>query len=206
MRILIGSFFFLPYEGGAEKQGRLLAAELARRRVEVAYVTARLPGTAAREKVDGVSVYRIPVGPRIRGLNRLLAEGLYHLGLRKFLHTMGQDYDIFQAQGVFDITAPIMAQAARHLGRRSVLRYSRMDDLAWLRSKSPVGWCIWRAVLEADASVTNSPAVHSTMISEYGVPPGRCAVIPNAVEVPARVDRERARQRLGWERDWRVVR
>jgi len=204
MRVLVGSFFFYPYEGGAEKQGRLLARELVRRGVHVDYVTARLPGTKAREVVDGVQVYRLPFGPQVRGLHRI-QEIFFYWHLRKFLLSKASDYDIFQAQGVFDIVAPTMARVARQNKVRTILRYASVSEIERLRAKSLIGSVIWREVLQGDWHVTNSPITLARMITDYGLTEDRCLIIPNAVEMPEPIDRAYVRKELDWSSDLQIV-
>jgi glycosyltransferase involved in cell wall biosynthesis len=205
MHVLIGSTLFLPQEGGAEKQGRLLAAALAQSGVDVGYVTSRLPGTPAREIMAGVTIYRLPVGPWWPGTRRVIGELLYYLSLRRFLCSVGQQYDLFQSQGAFEITAPVMAKVARQVNRRSVIRYASMDDLGYLSLQNPLGRWIWKDTLLADAHITNSPAVYDRMVSKYGLAEDLCRVIPNAVEIPPAQDKSAARHTLGWEQNWQVV-
>lgn len=59
MRIVQLNPFFFPYAGGTERRILELGKRLARRH-EVIVVTSHLPGTAARETIDGVEVRRLP--------------------------------------------------------------------------------------------------------------------------------------------------
>lgn len=59
MRLLLTSDFFHPQIGGAERQVRLLAAELHSRGHVVEVVTVRQAGMSARDEVDGVPVHRL---------------------------------------------------------------------------------------------------------------------------------------------------
>lgn len=59
MRLLLANPYFHPHLGGIEARMRGLARELARRH-EVAVLTARLPGTAEEERLDGFTVLRCP--------------------------------------------------------------------------------------------------------------------------------------------------
>lgn len=52
--------YFAPHVGGVESHVEAVARELARRGHDVRVVTTRLPGTAERERVDGVLVRRVP--------------------------------------------------------------------------------------------------------------------------------------------------
>src|SRR5262245_6729699 len=96
MRVLLTSDFYHPVIGGAERQVRLLAAELTRRGHDVRVATTAQAGLDARDSVDGVEVERldslatavpwfsgdparrfVPPAPDprlVRGLRRMLAE------------------------------------------------------------------------------------------------------------------------------------
>jgi glycosyltransferase involved in cell wall biosynthesis len=205
MRILMGSFFSEPEEGGAEKQGRVLAAELARRGVEVSYVTARHPGGNSFLSDSGVRVCRIPVGPRVWGFNRLVGEALYATGLRRFLIRQRGCFDVVHALGAFELTAPVFASAAPAIGARSLVRFASLGDLDFLRSKSLVGRLTWRSILAADRFVGNAPGVLDNMTGRYHLAPGRCVLVPNAIEIPVACDRAQVRAMFGWHPDCKVV-
>jgi glycosyltransferase involved in cell wall biosynthesis len=199
MRILLGSFYSGPHEGGAEKQGRLLAEEFGRRGLDVRYVTASLPGGETFLASERVQVHRIPVGPRIPGFSRTVGEALYCLGLKRFLAENAGRCDVLHALGAFEVTAPLMASNAARSGARSLLRFASLGELDFLRTRSPLGRLLWRRALAADWYVGNSAPVRDTMVRTYGLPEDRCAVIGNAVIAPPSVPRAEARASLGWD-------
>ena len=205
MRILMGSFYSGGHEGGAEKQGRLLASEFARRGIGVTYVTARLPGGESFLFENGVRVHRITVGPRLRGLNFLFDDALYSVGLKRYLAATAGQFDVLHAMGAFEVTAPFMASTAPAVGAHSVVRFSSLGELEFLRSRSLVGRVIWRRVLRANWYVGNSAPVLDKMVQGYDLAPGRCTLIPNAVEFGPGLSRPEARTKLGWPAEWRVV-
>ena len=59
MRVLIASDYYPPFIGGAHRQTRLLAHELAERGHDVAVATLWYAGAAAEELDDGITVYRL---------------------------------------------------------------------------------------------------------------------------------------------------
>ena len=59
MRVLIASDYYPPFIGGAHRQTRLLAHELAQRGHDVAVATLWYAGAAAEELDDGIAVYRL---------------------------------------------------------------------------------------------------------------------------------------------------
>ncbi|TSC72474.1 MAG: glycosyltransferase [Parcubacteria group bacterium Gr01-1014_38] len=64
MRILVVNYEFPPIGGGGSTATRYLTRELKRRGHVVDVLTSRCFGLAAREVVDGVTVYRVPVRRR----------------------------------------------------------------------------------------------------------------------------------------------
>lgn len=64
MRILVVNYEFPPIGGGGSTATRYLARELVRRGHVVDVLTSRCFGLAAREVLDGVTIYRVPVRRR----------------------------------------------------------------------------------------------------------------------------------------------
>ena len=60
MRILIFSSYFLPHRGGVENYVHQTAKRLVKRGHKVWVVTSQLPGLKNSDKIDGISVLRIP--------------------------------------------------------------------------------------------------------------------------------------------------
>ncbi len=60
MKILIFSSYFLPHRGGVENYVHQTAKRLVKRGHKVWVVTARLPGLKNSDRIDGISVLRIP--------------------------------------------------------------------------------------------------------------------------------------------------
>ena len=59
MRVLIASDYYPPFIGGAHRQTRLLAHELAERGHDVSVATLWYVGAAAEELDDGITVFRL---------------------------------------------------------------------------------------------------------------------------------------------------
>jgi glycosyltransferase involved in cell wall biosynthesis len=66
VRVLFVLEYFPPHIGGVEALFAGLASGLQRRGVEVAVITLRLPGTPAREVLDGVTIVRVRAPRRLR--------------------------------------------------------------------------------------------------------------------------------------------
>ena len=195
MRILIGSYYLYPYpgSGGAERQGYLLAKALHKIGVSVSYVCARMPGQPAYEIIEDIPVYRaftginLPLGP-FRPL-------LFYMSLKSFLLKNGKEFDIFQAQGVWEVVAPAMVQAAHRLGKYAIVRYASLNDMDYLRSIFGIGRWLPSLLIKADRHITNSDLTYKEMICHYGLPEKKCSVIPNMIEIPDRQKKTRLRKR-----------
>ena len=106
MRILLTSDLFHPLIGGAERQVRLLAAELARRGHGVMVATTLQPGLATDDVVDDVPVKRLPAlatsvpwfsGDAARRFLPPLPDPRLVLGLRRL--TTAWPVDVIHASG-----------------------------------------------------------------------------------------------------------
>jgi glycosyltransferase involved in cell wall biosynthesis len=194
-RILMASFASYPLEGGAEKQGRLLATTLRARGVEVTYVAARLPGMPAYEVRDGVPFYRVFCGPWKKYLRRLAASTAYQVALAIFLLRVGRHYDIFHCHGAFDVSAAGLVVMARLLGRVSVIKHASLNEYAHLR-RALGGRLMEFAVRRADAFVVNSPATYQLFLRQHPAKLEHCFYIPNGIPSVSKPDREFIRREL----------
>jgi glycosyltransferase involved in cell wall biosynthesis len=196
MRILIGSYYLYPNSGsgGAEKQGYLLAKALRELGVSVSYVTARMPGQSAYEVMDNIPVYRVFAGTNFRlGPFR---PWVFYLGLKSFLLKNGKAFDIFQAQGAWEVVAPAMTQAAHALGKKAIVRHASINDVDRLRSIFVIGRRLSTLLIKADKHITNSELTYKEMVVNYGLPEENCLIIPNMIEIPIRQDKKTIRRQL----------
>jgi glycosyltransferase involved in cell wall biosynthesis len=196
MRVLVGSTAFFPWEGGAERQGRLLASALRRVGVEVEYVAARLPGSPRGEIVDGVPVHRLWAGPP--GLPGRFRPAVFYFRLREFLRREGRRFDVWQAQGAFDVVAPAMTDVRGDGNPAKVIRYASRNEWQRLRAVPCLPSRLAARLTLADCHVANSQRTLAVMTGEYGLPPARCRVVPNMVAPMSRAATADARARLGW--------
>jgi glycosyltransferase involved in cell wall biosynthesis len=203
VRVLLGSHLFYPFEGGAEKQGRLLARILHRQGIGVAYVTVRMPGQPSFEVIDGVPVYR--VRPLINLKPSRLQILVHFFTLSICLSHFGRGFDVFQSQGAFDVTAPAMIRVARRHGQRTVVRYASSNERERLGSTLGIGPWLASHLPRADWHVTNSAITLEIMTGQYGLSHERCLVIPNMVELSAPGDKVASRQRLRLAENARII-
>src|SRR5206468_3330067 len=116
MRLLLASYFYPPSIGGVERQSHLLARELVRRGHEVTAVSARLPGFAQQENLDGVRVERVSPGSGSR--YRRMATFIAGMAIAAGRHR--RQVDLIQVQQAL-YPAAAMALAAGVLGKPLVV-------------------------------------------------------------------------------------
>lgn len=203
MHILIGSYHFYPFEGGAEKQGRLLARALIRRGCQVTYATAQMKGQPRFEIAEGLPICRVFGATGLRPGR--LRPPLYFAALKLFLRRAGSEFTIFQSQGAFDVSAPAMLAAAHHGGQKTVVRYASQNEVQRLSTTFLLGHSLTKWLVRADHNVANSVTTLDIMLQEYHLPAARCSVIPNIVEPRVRLDKCLARRQLGLPEDATIV-
>jgi glycosyltransferase involved in cell wall biosynthesis len=194
MNVLIGSQYYYPFEGGAEKQGRLLAHSLKDRGISVSYITSKLPHQPNFEDVEGIHIHRICPFSTIRP--RRFRPVIYYYAVKRYLMLNGYKYDIYQAQLVADVTAPAMMTAAQKQGKAIVMRYAGINQLERLQSIFLIGKQFNQLSLSADWNVTNSPFTLAIMTNSYGLPSGKCQIINNLISQANPIDKIVARKRL----------
>ncbi len=94
MRILLSSYYYPPSVGGLERQSHLLARALVARGHSVHVLAARLPGFAAAETLDGVTVERLPTGAG----SRWSKMGTYLTALSAAIVGARRRFDLLQVQ------------------------------------------------------------------------------------------------------------
>lgn len=200
-RVIMASFYSYPLQGGAEKQGQLLASALCALGAKVIYVSARLPGMPSYEIRGGVPIYRVLCAPWRKPWRRIAASTIYPLSLGAFLCRVGRHFDVFHCHGAFDISAAPMVVVARWLGRVSLVKHASTDEYSILRASFLLGRVLEPLVRRADAYVANSPAVHKVLLGKYKHPPERCFYIPNGIPPQNGQDTMIARARPGLDLD-----
>lgn len=168
---------FHPHVGGAEKQAQELSKALARRGLSVRIVTRRLPGTAARDTVDGIAVHRLAAhGTGLLNAAVFLAASFTWL----LLHASEFDVIHVHLAGSPSLAA---ALAGRLTGKTVVVKIGGgrgIGEIA-LSSKSWAGRMklALLALFEPRfIAVTDDLALE---LAEHGLGPAR--VIPNGVDI-----------------------
>jgi glycosyltransferase involved in cell wall biosynthesis len=118
MRICMVLARYYPCEAGAEIQCRRLSASLVRTGANVVILTQRLPGTAAQESIDGITVYRrgLPFGGRFGSLCFVIA-GLFWLWRRR------SSFDVLHAH-LASAPAVLAVSASLLLGTPALIKFA----------------------------------------------------------------------------------
>jgi glycosyltransferase involved in cell wall biosynthesis len=183
VRVLLANPHFPPYRGGIEGRLEGLARGMAARGHDVAVLTARLPGTCAREERDGYEVLRCPAWLWTRFPTN--PPPSWTRGVRAAAEAWAPD--------VLDLHyrwAPDWTRACRALAERTPLVVtwhngfgegqglvgvlSRANDARFARALLP----------RARRVVCISDFVRRGLAAR-GVPPERLAVVPPGFDVPA---------------------
>lgn len=193
LRICLATALFPPTIGGEERIADLLARGMTREGHRVTVVTQRAPGAPAAETRDGVEVRRA-----IRAVSRGPLFGpTYWLSLARFLVGTRGRFDVVQASYLYwDAVAAAWLKPlhrARVVVRLVVAgRGGDLDRFTGMRLW-PLTACPDRATLEhlvrlvlkrADAFIVLNPA-GADELTGRGVPPERCHIIPNGIDVTA---------------------
>jgi glycosyltransferase involved in cell wall biosynthesis len=207
--LLTGSFY--PVVGGGETHARLLCREILRQGGAVFVVTRRrVATTPAFERVDGISVYRVPPSgvPRL-GKYLMMAPALLRMV------RMRREYDLVYVCGL-RILGIVGVLAALACGKKVVLRSESRGELSgafiWQKTDGRTSPGLKAAfalpiaarnhiLRRADAFLSIAGVIRE----EYeacGVPARKLLAIPNGIDtdtfVPARPEERRAlRARLG---------
>jgi glycosyltransferase involved in cell wall biosynthesis len=196
MRVAMIIHGYAPRVGGAERQLGALAPELQSLGVEVCVITRRLPGTPSFEKIDGVSVYRLPAaGPKI------VASLTFTLSALPLLVKLRPDL-IHAHELISPATIGLMGH---YLLRRPLVLTPHLSgptgDVLRMRRKMIGGLRLKLFCREASAFVTISAEIDAELEGS-GVPPQRRVAIANGVDSRrfsklSPEDKNACRQRLG---------
>ena len=194
MRLLLSSYFYPPSIGGLERQTHLLAKNLVARGHEVRVISARLPGFAADEVLDGVRVSRVPLG----GGSRYRRMATYVAKSAGALVALRREVDLIQVQQVF-YPAAAAALVAPHLGLPLVVsnRGSGLDGTVHLMRSLPLGAAALRLIGANARCISLTEEMEREMRSAGML---RYVRIPNGVLLPPAMGadaRSAAKRELG---------
>lgn len=191
-RVLLINYEFPPLGGGAGTATRGIARAMAALDCEVVVLTSRFRGLPHREQRDGFTIVRVPVLRRRvdRAAPHEMLSFLASAVLKTLPLTRGWRPDLCIA--FFTIpSGPVgwLLGVTRHVPFIVSLRGGDVPGFEWApearryhRMTKPVMRWIWR---HADAVVANSEGLRE--LAQRTTPELPIAVIPNGVDVPARV-------------------
>ena len=190
---------YYPHLGGAENQLRSLVPLLRARGISVVVLTRAATCSPLVDRVDGATVFRLPVG------GGKLAAGLaYVVGALAVLRRLRRRIDVLHAH---ELLSPATAGVvAKYLSGQplvvKVLRGGQLSDLRALRRR-PLGaarWGLYRR--SVDSFIAISREIERELLGA-GVPSSRLVRIPNGVDttrfIPVGTGQQRCevRRRLG---------
>jgi glycosyltransferase involved in cell wall biosynthesis len=179
LRICFCLSCFYPVESGAERQARLQAEELVRRGHQVFVFTSRQPGCPARQRKNGVLIWRL-IQPRPGGP---LFGATFLYSLRSSLIRHAERFDLIHChQGLWEAAAagwaapvhrkPIVVQPAASgpFGEYTAWRNTRGRQV------------LRRWILRAHCFVALSDEIYSEWLS-FGVPAAKLVRLASGVDV-----------------------
>lgn len=204
--VMLGTKFYAQSDmgGGLERSARRLFAALLRAGHQVSVLTRNYDRLPARDVIDGVTVYRLPVvGP-----GRLGASVSYLVQALWWLVRQRRTYDVIHCHQAY-APALIGTLAKRLVGKPVIVKVATADEFSERRELEHLpGFRIRRRLLRR---VDRFVMVNERACREFltlGIAPERLLHIPNGVTLPAQAAsdpgiRETARRRL--ELPWRQI-
>lgn len=186
------SFYYPPSYSGSAVQATNLSRHLRACGVEAMIVSANLTGSAARDRVEGFPVFRLPV---LKAASLQIPS--FWISLFGFLIRRRNDYDVIHAHGTFPHA--IASLAGRWLGKPTVLKIAMgHSDLAFHRLGRIWGRISRFLVRRFDRYVATSAEIRDECLAR-GLDASRLRVIPNGVDTrvffPAATADEKAQLR-----------
>jgi glycosyltransferase involved in cell wall biosynthesis len=199
VRVLMVVRLFFPWIGGTERQAMRLAKELITEGLQVEVLTGRwIKGTARRERIEGVDVFRNHTLWEFFGIRgaRKLGGYLYIFTLIWQLWRRRRSYDIIHVHALnYHTFAAVLA--GRLLGRPVVTKLANSgsaSDIEKMRQgqQLALSHLMLPMALRSDRFVAVNDAVVRELAAT-GVPATRIARIPNGVET-SRLNADRTYQ------------
>lgn len=167
---------FLPVLGGAQRQVDLLGPLLQRRGVELTVVTRHPPGTARRERRDGLSVQRMP-GPDRGPIGSACYTAAGALALTRLRPDVVHVHDLLSPSTIALLSRP----AVRAPVVAKVLSTGPGGDLDRLLTK-PFGAARLRAMANSFSAFIYLSDEAAAELRSHGVGEKRLRRIPNGVD------------------------
>jgi len=190
MRVLMVISQFYPMIGGAEKQAQLLATKLMERGVSVDIVTGWWKfGTARKERIDGIQVFRNFACWGMLGIKgiRTLGALIYMMSLSLFLLLHKRRYDLIHVhQALYPAFVSVLV--GKRILRKPVLvktaSSGKTSDIEGLK-KFPLGKFQLKWLLKEMEWLVVVSKMSGKDFEKVGYPKNRMINIPNGVEILA---------------------
>ncbi len=197
MRVVMIIQAYYPHVGGAERQIAALAPLLQHRGVDLLVLTRRYSGLAARERVGGLPVVRLPIpGPKalaalVFSLSALPAIWRFHPDVIHAHELLSPATTALLAKRIFGL--PVVVK---------VLRGGSLGDIAKLKNRL-MGYRRIAALRQnVDRFITISQEIDAELAA-VGVPASQRVAIPNGVDTDhfkplGLAEKASLREKLGW--------
>jgi glycosyltransferase involved in cell wall biosynthesis len=175
--------------GGAEKQAQILARKLMERGVTVDIVTGWWKsGTARKEKIDGIQVFRNFACWGMFGIKgiRTIGAFIYMISLCIFLLLHKEEYDLIHVHQAL-YPAFISVFVGKQILRKPVLVKTASSGITSdfkLLKKFPLGNLQSKYLLKKMDCLVTVSRISGREYQEIGFPESKIVYIPNGVEVP----------------------
>jgi glycosyltransferase involved in cell wall biosynthesis len=180
-RVIMVTCSYAPARDGLSRQTHRLAKALAAQGVPVTTLTQRLPGTEAREELDGVQVVRLPVPPfggyRTKAFPFIAAFVPYMLRHR-------DDFDVVHVHQML-VHAGAAVAVAHRLGKPSIVKVAGGGDsgnVAYLKRWRYSGGLTLRTLRKATRFVSLSEQV-TAELAGVGFAVDKIVEIADGIEV-----------------------
>lgn len=179
LRVLMPTPRYYPLMGGVETHVDQVAQRLACAGLDITVLTTDATGKLpARERINGVTVLRVPAWPRER--DWYFAPAMYRI------ITQGA-WDVVHLQSYHTLVAPLTMLAARRAGIPYVVTFHGGGSSSGLRNAARRAQ--WTALRPLLAGAQRLVAIARFEIELYGralrVPASRFALIPNGCDISA---------------------
>lgn len=181
---------FYPMIGGAERQAQLLAKKMMERGMSVDIVTGWWKfGTARKERIDGVQVFRNFTGWGMFGIKGIRTIGalIYMMSLCLFLLFHRKKYDLIHVhQALYPAFISVFV-GKQILGKPVIVKTasSGLTSDFKLIKRFPLGKFQLRYLLNKMDCLVTVSRISGKEYQEIGFPESKIVHIPNGVEVPS---------------------
>lgn len=197
-RILLLSDIFPPKTGGSGRWFREIYTRLPRGRIIVA--AGEAPGAADFDRTLGLSVLRLPIEMRTRGL-RPFGNLKHYLKLAWRVRRLVKQERVVCIHAARNLPEGFVAYLVRRMGGTPYLCYVHGEDVAVSATSRELAWMTRRVFAGAFRVIANSRNTRAMLLDEWRLPADKVRLLYPGVDtkrfVPAPPDEAILRD-LGW--------